>query len=71
MAEGDTKPARAEAKFGQGFLTDIWYFAALSSDLKPGKLARPIARARRPLEHPEGQEGVVVGVDGLEPSLVA
>ncbi|HEX3886860.1 MAG TPA: aromatic ring-hydroxylating dioxygenase subunit alpha [Phenylobacterium sp.] len=33
-----TRPA--EAKFGQGFLTDIWYFAALSSDLKPGKLAR-------------------------------
>src|SRR5258708_19316715 len=40
MAEGDTKPARSEAKFGQGFLTDIWYFAALSGDLKPGKLAR-------------------------------
>ncbi len=40
MAEGETRPARAEARFGQGFLTDIWYFAALSSDLKPGKLAR-------------------------------
>ena len=32
--------AKAEPKFGQGFLTDIWYFVALSSDLKPGKLAR-------------------------------
>ena len=40
MAEGDLKATRADAKFGQGFLTDIWYFAALSSDLKPGKLAR-------------------------------
>jgi phenylpropionate dioxygenase-like ring-hydroxylating dioxygenase large terminal subunit len=40
MAEGDSKAARGEAKFGQGFLTDIWYFAALSSDLRPGSLAR-------------------------------
>src|ERR1043165_2798242 len=40
MAEGDTKPGKADARFGQGFLTDIWYFAALASDLKPGKLAR-------------------------------
>lgn len=40
MAEGDTKTQRAEAKFGQGFLTDIWYFAALSGDLKPGRLTR-------------------------------
>ena len=39
----DDAPARktsADAKFGRGFLADIWYFAALSSDLKPGKLAR-------------------------------
>jgi phenylpropionate dioxygenase-like ring-hydroxylating dioxygenase large terminal subunit len=37
----DAKPARAPAqKFGQGFLYDIWYFAALASDLKPGKLQR-------------------------------
>ena len=26
--------------FGQGFLRDVWYFAALSGDLKPGALAR-------------------------------
>src|SRR5581483_4440123 len=32
--------ARGATKFGQGFLTDIWYFAALSSDLKPGRMAR-------------------------------
>lgn len=43
MADGDTKQARAPAadtKFGRGFLHDIWYFAALSSDLKAGKLQR-------------------------------
>jgi phenylpropionate dioxygenase-like ring-hydroxylating dioxygenase large terminal subunit len=40
MAEGDSKAGRADAKFGQGFLTDIWYFVALSGDLAPGKLAR-------------------------------
>jgi len=42
MAEGETliSSRTPETRFGQGFLTDIWYFAALSSDLKPGKLAR-------------------------------
>ncbi|WP_411287732.1 aromatic ring-hydroxylating oxygenase subunit alpha [Phenylobacterium sp.] len=40
MAEGDSKSTRAAAKFGQGFLTDTWYFVALAADLKPGKLAR-------------------------------
>src|SRR5258708_11374557 len=40
MAEGDTRTARTEAKFGQGFLTEIWYFAGLSGDMAPGKLAR-------------------------------
>jgi phenylpropionate dioxygenase-like ring-hydroxylating dioxygenase large terminal subunit len=45
MAEGEartaskTKAAEPTA-FGQGFLYDIWYFAALGSDLKPGKLQR-------------------------------
>src|ERR1051326_311295 len=39
MAEGDSRPERAP-RFGQGFVTDIWYFAALSSDLKPGRMAR-------------------------------
>lgn len=38
MPDGDTRTARAEARFGQGFLTDAWYLAALSRDLRPGKL---------------------------------
>jgi len=40
MAEGETRTQRGEAKFGQGFLSDIWYFATLSGDLTPGRLAR-------------------------------
>jgi len=40
MAEGDAKTSRNDTRFGQGFLTDIWYFAALSGELKTGKLAR-------------------------------
>ncbi|HEX2560680.1 aromatic ring-hydroxylating dioxygenase subunit alpha [Phenylobacterium sp.] len=41
MPEGDIRPARApQLRFGEGFLTDIWYFAALAGDLKPGKLQR-------------------------------
>ncbi|HMP62622.1 MAG TPA: Rieske (2Fe-2S) protein, partial [Phenylobacterium sp.] len=42
MADGDTKTRSKEqtSRFGEGFLTDIWYFAALSRDLKPGKLQR-------------------------------
>jgi phenylpropionate dioxygenase-like ring-hydroxylating dioxygenase large terminal subunit len=44
MAQGDIstiRPAEAPPQgFGKGFLYDIWYFAALSGDLKPGKLRR-------------------------------
>ena len=40
MAEGDAKTSRNDTRFGQGFLTDIWYFAVLSGELKRGKLAR-------------------------------
>ncbi len=40
MADGATKPGKTAPKFGTGYLYDIWYFAALASDLKPGKLQR-------------------------------
>jgi phenylpropionate dioxygenase-like ring-hydroxylating dioxygenase large terminal subunit len=38
----DTKSAAtaASARFGEGFLRDIWYFAALAGELKRGRLAR-------------------------------
>jgi phenylpropionate dioxygenase-like ring-hydroxylating dioxygenase large terminal subunit len=44
MAEGDAQTLEnADAtRFGRGFLRDIWYFAALSGDLKPGKLQRHV-----------------------------
>jgi phenylpropionate dioxygenase-like ring-hydroxylating dioxygenase large terminal subunit len=37
MAGAETNSA---TRFGQGFLVDSWYFVALASDVKPGKLAR-------------------------------
>jgi phenylpropionate dioxygenase-like ring-hydroxylating dioxygenase large terminal subunit len=42
MAEGDAKTAHSSepARFGRGFLRDIWYFAALGGELKTGKLQR-------------------------------
>lgn len=40
MAETLGAGAGAPLAFGKGFLTDIWYFAALSRELKPGRLAR-------------------------------
>ena len=41
MAEGDaTARTQARARFGEGFLYDIWYFAALSGELNPGDLRR-------------------------------
>ena len=54
MPEGDTKAAARTAGFGRGFLKDIWYFAAMSADLKRGRLARyeilgePVALGRSP-----------------------
>ena len=46
MAEGDARNSATERNttepqgFGKGFLYDIWYFAALGTDLKPGRLQR-------------------------------
>jgi phenylpropionate dioxygenase-like ring-hydroxylating dioxygenase large terminal subunit len=39
-AEARTSKAGESLRFGQGFLRDIWYFAALAEDLKPGSLQR-------------------------------
>jgi len=41
MAEGDaTTRTQTRARFGEGFLYDVWYFAALSGELKPGEMRR-------------------------------
>src|SRR5215469_1587178 len=37
MAEGE--PAHP-AGFGRGFLRDIWYFAALADEVRPGRMRR-------------------------------
>jgi len=33
-----SRPASKAAKFGEGFVLDAWYLAALSPDLKPGRM---------------------------------
>jgi phenylpropionate dioxygenase-like ring-hydroxylating dioxygenase large terminal subunit len=59
MARGETKGGMVgdgpdAGAFGKGFLSDIWYFAATSAELKPGRLARyeilgePVLLARAP-----------------------
>lgn len=41
MPDGEAKtPRPSQAAFGQGFLNDTWYFAALSSEVKRGAMAR-------------------------------
>jgi phenylpropionate dioxygenase-like ring-hydroxylating dioxygenase large terminal subunit len=37
---GPRAESRSAGAFGRGFLHDLWYFAAMSSELKPGKLKR-------------------------------
>jgi phenylpropionate dioxygenase-like ring-hydroxylating dioxygenase large terminal subunit len=52
--QAGTPDASVASGFGKGFVTDIWYFAAMSRDLKPGRLARhnilgaPILLGRTP-----------------------
>jgi phenylpropionate dioxygenase-like ring-hydroxylating dioxygenase large terminal subunit len=36
----DSKSSRLESRFGQGFLTDCWWFAALASDVRRGRMVR-------------------------------
>jgi phenylpropionate dioxygenase-like ring-hydroxylating dioxygenase large terminal subunit len=40
MPDQSSSPASARVAFGEGFLRDCWWFAALSSDLKAGALQR-------------------------------
>jgi phenylpropionate dioxygenase-like ring-hydroxylating dioxygenase large terminal subunit len=62
--------AGTAARFGEGFLRDIWWFAALSSDLKRGKLARheilgePVMLGRTP-------DGEVVALRDICPHRAA
>ena len=40
MPDGETRTARSDGRFGEGFLTDAWYVAAVSHELLPGRLQR-------------------------------
>lgn len=40
MADGEPRDRRTETRFGQGFLTDCWYLAALAGDLRAGRPIR-------------------------------
>lgn len=58
MADGASRSGRAapkgETRFGQGFLTETWYFAAMSTDLRAGRpirlevLGEPVMLGRAP-----------------------
>ena len=58
------------AGFGKGFLTDIWYFAALSRDLKVGALARHEFLGQ-PVLLGRGPDGAVVALHDVCPHRAA
>ena len=75
MAQGEAVTAGGvrvggRGGFGHGFLTDIWYFAALSRKLKPGSLKRyeilgePVMLGRAP-------DGTVVALRDVCPHRAA
>ena len=65
--------ARAEAirdGFGRGFLTDIWYFAALGAELARGRLAR-YEILGEPVLLGRGQNGDLIGLRDICPHRAA
>jgi len=77
MAQGEAsgegeagRKSGAPAGFGKGFLTDIWYFAALSRDLKIGALKR-YEILGEPVLLGRGPDGVLVGLRDICPHRAA
>jgi phenylpropionate dioxygenase-like ring-hydroxylating dioxygenase large terminal subunit len=70
MPDGETRTVRAEARFGQGFLTDTWYLAALSADLKPGKLVH-VEMLGEPLALGRSRSGVLFALRDVCPHRAA
>src|ERR1700677_4283871 len=77
MAQGEAsgegeggRKSGAAAGFGKGFLTDIWYFAALSRDLKIGALKR-YEILGEPVLLGRGPDGVLVGLRDICPHRAA
>lgn len=69
-----TSASRAEkterVAFGQGFLKDCWWFAALSGDLKPGKLQRYVFLGE-PVLLGRDLDGKVYGIRDICPHRAA
>ena len=72
MAQGETrtKDAAAPLRFGEGFLLDIWYFAALGSELKAGKLQR-YEILGQPVLLGRGRDGAVFALRDICPHRAA
>ena len=66
MAQGDANTAG----FGRGFLTDTWYFAALSRDLKAGALARHEILGQ-PVLLGRGPDGALIALHDVCPHRAA
>jgi phenylpropionate dioxygenase-like ring-hydroxylating dioxygenase large terminal subunit len=75
MTQGEATAARGartggQRGFGRTFLTDIWYFAALSRDLKHGKLQR-FEILGQPVLLGRGPDGSVVALRDVCPHRAA
>src|SRR3569833_285905 len=72
MAQGETrtKDAAAPLRFGEGFLLDIWYFAALGAELKAGKLQR-YEILGQPVLLGRGRDGAVFALRDICPHRAA
>ena len=69
MAE-DGARTRTQTRFGQGFLTEIWYFAALAADLRPGRLQR-VEMLGEPVMLGRSRDGEVFGLRDICPHRAA
>lgn len=70
MADGEPRTARADTRFGHGYLTDIWHLGALSSDLRPGRLVR-VEMLGEPVMLGRSPSGQVFGLRDICPHRAA
>ena len=70
MADGAPRSTPAKTRFGQGFLTDSWYLAALSGALKPGRLRR-VEMLGEPVMLGRSRAGEVVALRDICPHRAA
>ena len=68
--QATTSTSAARVAFGQGFLKDCWWFAALSGDLKPGKLQRYVFLGE-PVLLGRDLDGKVYGIRDICPHRAA